>query len=212
MKKQIVWEKWRDPLLSNLDDAEWPGYDLDADGNKIPLHTLERQPVLNTPHGMLSVTTHAMANSQFDFWIMHTNFDITEGIASMIDTMPGVESLEIYTRYRARIGFPRSGLFDNQQTKHNILKAVRALDHAQQNQALYGLELQVAEKVMDMRDNVENKFEHWIIWVVPNGNIEVVGADKIDEDYKRKVAELYEAQAAVGGRILTSETEEDAQS
>lgn len=205
MRKQIVWEKWRDPMLSNYEETEWPGYDLDENGDKIPIHTADRQPVMHTPFGMISVVNDTMATSAFDFWMMYTNFDITEGIARIIEQVPGVETLEINTRYRARIGFPRSGLFRPRDVMHEIDKAVRGLDHAQQHQQLVGLEVDVAHKVMATRDEIEKKHEHWAIWVVPNGNMETIGSDRDDDDYRHQLLLLRQAQESVGGRLLTSE-------
>jgi len=207
MKNKIVWEKWRDPMLTNYLDEEWPGSDLDEDEDKIPVHTVERQPVMHTPFGMLSVLDASMACKQFDFWMMHTNFDITEGLANVIENLPGVETLEIYTRYRARLGFPRSGLFTARDVMHSVQQAVDDIHHMDQNQVLEGLDISIAEHVMEARDKVEKKYEHWAIWMVPNGNLEVVGSDTDDETYRNKITVLQQAQMAVGGRLLTSEDE-----
>jgi len=207
MKKKFVWEKWKDPLLSNYEECEWPGYDMDEMGEKIPIHTAERQPVMHTPFGMVSVLNDSMADKQFDFWLMHTNFDLKEGVARLIERIDGVETLEIYTRYRARVGFPRSGLFVPREVMHEIEKQILILNHTEQNQLLTGLESEVATKVIEARDKAEEKFEHWAIWVVPNGNMEVVGSNKLDEKYQRRLVLLKRAQATVGGRLLMSESE-----
>jgi len=207
MKKKIVWEKWKDPLLSNYDETEWPGYDLDENDDKIPLHTAERQPVIHTPFGMVSVVGDAMAFNAFDFWIMHTNFNLTEGIANAIEQTNGVETMEICTRYRARIGFPRSGLFQPRDVMHAIEQAIYDMDHEIQNQLFVGLETQVVHRAMATRDKVEKKFEYWAMWIVPNGNIEVLGTDTMDEQYRQKFNTLKQAHVSVGGRFLTSESE-----
>lgn len=207
MKKKFVWEKWKDPLLSNYEDCEWPGYDLDENGDKIPVHTAERQPVMHTPFGMVSVVNDSMASKSFDFWMLHTNFDLNEGIARVIEQIEGVETLEVYTRYRARIGFPRSNLFVPREVMHQIEVAVHELDYAEQNQLLTGLELEVAEKVIEARDKIDDKFDYWAIWVVPNGNMEIVTSKTLDDKYQKRLILLKRAQETVGGRLLTSESE-----
>ncbi len=207
MKKKFVWEKWKDPLLSNYAECEWPGYDLDENEDKIPVHSAERQPVMHTPFGMISVVNDSMAANAFDFWVLHTNFDIQEGIAQVIEKVVGVETLEVYTRYRVRIGFPRSGLFQPREVMHEIETAISSLDHAAQNHLLTGLEMEVAEKVIKARDNVDQKFEHWAIWVVPNGNMEIAGSNELDDKYRNRLVLLKRAQETVGGRLLTSEGE-----
>lgn len=42
--------------------------------------------------------------TSFDCWIGHTNFDLTPKIKIMLDTVPGIELLKIYSRYRFFIG------------------------------------------------------------------------------------------------------------
>lgn len=207
MRNKIVWEKWKDPMLSNYDETEWPGYDMDENGDKIPIHTASRQPVMHTPFGMVSVVEDSMASTNFDFWVMHTNFDITDGLAYIIEQVPGVETLEVNTRYRARIGFPRSGLFRAGEVMNEIDKAIQNITHTAQNQLLVGLEFDTATKAMEARDGIEKKHEHWAIWIVPNGNLEILGSDTIDDQYRNKLQVLKQAQEAVGGRLLTSESE-----
>jgi hypothetical protein len=207
MRKKIVWEKWRDPLLSNYEEEEWPGSALDEDGDVIPVHTVERQPIMHTPFGMLSVVDDAMASKSFDFWMMHTNFDITDTVADVIESIAGVESLEVYTRYRLRVGFPRSGLFQPREIMHDIKTSILQLDYDKQDQILEGLEDKVIHKVVTLRDKIDEKCDYWTIWVVPNGNVEVISSDKFDNTYCEKASQLEQAYALVGGRLLTSESE-----
>ncbi len=208
MKKKFVWEKWNDPLLSNYDEMQWPGYDLDENENKIPIHSVERQPVMHTPFGMISVVQEAFAANQFDFRILHTNFSLTEGIIKIIGKVEGVETLEPYTRYRARIGFPKSELFVTREVMNNIEEAIRNLDRQHQNQLLEELELSVAEEVIEKRNEIDKKFDYWAIWVVPNGNIEVLTSNKLDKTYKNKLSILKQTKETVGGRLIISESEQ----
>jgi hypothetical protein len=222
MRKKIAWEHWRDPLLSNYEDEEWPGYDLDENGDKIPVHTVERQPVMHTPHGMVSVLDDSMASNDYDFWVMHTNFDLNRGVAGLIETVDGVETMEVYTRYRARLGFPRSGegdredeanfvpFFRPRDVMNRIDDAVREYFHYAQNQTLVGLGIQTAEKVIETRDKLDKEFDHWTIWVLPNGNVEVLNSDGKPEsfaDYQHRLSVLKKAHQTVGGRLLSSESE-----
>jgi len=202
-----VWEKWKDPLLSNFDETEWPGYDMDEDGEAVPFHSAERQPIMHTPFGVVSIMNDSLGSKSFDFWILHTNFDIRENIVKAIEQVNGVETLEIYTRYRIRVGFPRSGLFRPRDIMHEIEEAIYDIDRDSQNQLLIGLDTDVAKKVIDARNKIEEKYEYWAIWVVPNGNMEVVSSDKLNEQYQSKLALLQQAHINVGGRLITSENE-----
>lgn len=48
--------------------------------------------------------------TSFDCWIGHTNFDLTHNIKNILDDIPGIELLKIYSRYRFFIGIGK--MFD----------------------------------------------------------------------------------------------------
>jgi hypothetical protein len=151
---------------------------------------------------------YSLAGSAFDFWLMHTNFGLFGSIKNVIEKTPGVESIEVYTRYRARIGFPRSGLFQPRDVMHEIKKVVRQLDYDVQNQLLVGLDIDVAEQAIEIRDTLDKHNDHWALWVIPNGEIDTVCSEKEpNEQYNDKLKLLEQGQEAVGGRLLTSESE-----
>jgi len=205
VKKKVKFEKWVDPLNANINEVEWPGFNVNANGETEPIYGVNMAKVIHTPFGALSVLSNTMASNQFDFWWMHTNFDITNQIKNIIKEVPGVETLEVYTRYRARVGFPRSGFFEGSQIMHNIQATITEIDHDKQNQLLIGLPMQVVHSVIDMRDKIDAKHDNWAMLVLPNGHIEVVVSDKADNTYTAKVKVLNSAKSLVGGRLITSE-------
>lgn len=109
----IIWEKWVDPYGSNPDDVEWPGYNQNTimDDNE---EYVEQQPiyqknnVLATTMGIIPFNEHTDCTKIFNFWIGHTNFDITKLIAEVLQSISGVETLDIFTRYRFRISFGKA--------------------------------------------------------------------------------------------------------
>ena len=136
-EKKIVWEKWVDPLNTNVDEVEYPGFnsqppdeeddrpieflseeDFSAYEDKYEDNSLDPQTnknisynpirIVSTPHGFVTLTEHSFASKHFDFWTMHYNRDITKGILSIIESCDGVETVNALTRYRVRIGFNRT--------------------------------------------------------------------------------------------------------
>jgi hypothetical protein len=105
----VMWEKWRDPFGSdeevvqnilseeNEEDSEYE--DEITDTPSAPQNIR----VMATPMGIIPVTEYTASGKIFNFWTGHTNFDITEKIATIIEKIDGVESLDIFTRYRFRI-------------------------------------------------------------------------------------------------------------
>lgn len=205
MKKKVKFERWVDPLNTNIQETEWPGFNQNAEGEEQPVHAAKLTQVLHTPFGMLTALNNTSAANQFDFWWMHTNFDITNEIRDIVKRVPGVETLEIGTRYRARIGFPKSGFFAGNQIMSDIQKAITAVDRARQNEALIGLPNTVAHNVIDMRDQLDDKFDNWALLILPNGHIEAMTAEKSDEVFRGKLKMFIATKNLVGGRLLTSE-------
>lgn len=58
--------------------------------------------------------------SNFDCWIGHSNFDLTNDIKNKLDKVPGIELLKICSRYRFFIGVGQ--MFDFKDVRNNIEK------------------------------------------------------------------------------------------
>ena len=133
IKNKIVWEKWIDPLNKNIDEVEYPGYNapsveedraiefLSTDENfEQSIDDMESQEmesrrsiiynpirIASTTHGFVTLTEHSYASKHFDFWTLHYTNDITKEIADIVEKCNGVETINVLTRYRMRIGFNR---------------------------------------------------------------------------------------------------------
>jgi len=125
-KHRIVWQKWQDPYGENLDDVEWPGWDAEAEDDtpdfladeKSPVEQLlseeelttrqiiEEKPVklIFTTLGMVPMTEASRPSKVFNFWVCHTSFNITDPLGLEIEKVDGVEILDVFTRYRFRVG------------------------------------------------------------------------------------------------------------
>ena len=105
-EKKIVWEKWIDPLNKNIDEVEYPGFNLPPMDDDRPIEFLSEDPnfeqkmeeqldqaenqetnrnidynpirIVSTAHGFVSLTEHSFASKHFDFWTLHYNRDITD--------------------------------------------------------------------------------------------------------------------------------------
>jgi hypothetical protein len=139
MTSLISWQKWFDPFGS--DDAEEFEHDpylgdyeedeLDEsfendnhekEQEKKIISTTQRVKVIATPMGIIPVTDNTMSGKIFNFWIGHTNFDITHKVSDIIEKTDGVETLDIFTRYRFRIAIGKA--FDDSSVMRDINKRV----------------------------------------------------------------------------------------
>ncbi len=124
----IIWQKWADPFgeddtdeilefLDNSNDGDYTQY-YDEDNQRSIEDEPEKKPnsikskqnirVMATPMGIIPVTENTASGKIFNFWTGHTNFDITPKVASIIEETSGVETLDIFTRYRFRIAIGKA--------------------------------------------------------------------------------------------------------
>lgn len=105
MKKyNIAWEKWDDPLMFDELDANI-AVDNESDSPTIRTKSLK---MVITPMGAIPYNETTAASNIFNFWIGHTNFNISKNISDILEGCEGVETLDIFTRYRFRIGIGKA--------------------------------------------------------------------------------------------------------
>lgn len=121
----IIWEKWRDPFLG-YDDNE-----IDLDNNYVSDSEIAEEELDNgiqkrndpikaiaTPMGLIPYNEYTASSKIFNFWVGHTNFSITRNISDTIETTDGVETLDVFTRYRFRIGIGKA--FESREVMRSI--------------------------------------------------------------------------------------------
>jgi hypothetical protein len=112
-KYTIIWEKWKDPL--GYDDQEEETSELidnsddDDDDDDANIPSIEHKNkkikchIVSTPFGIIPFNENTASSEIFNFWTGHSNFAITLDVANIIDNIDGVETLNIFTKYRFRI-------------------------------------------------------------------------------------------------------------
>jgi hypothetical protein len=126
INKIILWQKWLNPYespyddeksLDNITDQEfddsvhWDSYiednhDNNEDNKKNTVEPTVK--IIMTPMGIIPLHEKTACTKIFKFWVGHTNFNITNQIASLIEQTDGVEILDIFTRYRFRIAIGKA--------------------------------------------------------------------------------------------------------
>lgn len=105
----IKWEKWVDPFGRDIDEAKWTDYNNDIndlpeeDYDKPMMNASNPIKVIASPMGLIPYNEHTASGKIFNFWLGHTNFNISTKIKDLIEECDGVEILDIFTRYRFRI-------------------------------------------------------------------------------------------------------------
>jgi hypothetical protein len=211
MRKKIAWSKYIDPLNTNVDEVEFPGFiDDAAEGEDVPdddMYASRPSKLLNTPYGIITITDYSLVTKQFDFWILHTNFDISEDVLEMIEMVPGVETLEPQTRYRLRVGFPKSPMWESSDIKTNIQNVVSFLDKETDESIAFevyeAFDEEISDKVSDLRTELQSNSRYWMIYLLPNGEMEWTDSNTQDDDFVKAVAAMIRAKDMVGGIIFS---------
>lgn len=99
---------------SNLEDS-------DLDNNEQIIHKQQVKAII-TPMGIVPYDEYNSASKIFNFWIGHTNFNISKPVSQIIENIEGVETLDIFTRYRFRIGIAK--LFKPSEVMSSITNSI----------------------------------------------------------------------------------------
>lgn len=196
MSIKIVWEQWKDPFENDndFDDEEF-------DDTQQMLPQMKHQKFLQTPIGSLPVATDSMAEN-IDFWIMHSNVGITKNMLQIINAIPGVETVEVFTKYRLRIGFTKSGLFNNSDVKYNIMFALQSYMDNELAKQLEDIPEPNKTDILKKIDNIDTKYRYWTMLILPNYNIECAVSNDFNKKYFNKVQKIMSTQELTNGKIL----------
>ena len=151
---QIIWQKWLDPLgEDDLDhihtDKNEQDFSLDNDiGDFYDDTNLDNEEnetqdiqeeniqfykkatrVIMTPMGIIPYTENTASNKIFNFWVGHTNFDITRKVSDIIEKTEGVETFDVFTRYRFRVGVGKA-FSDSEVMREINSKVYKVLNNA----------------------------------------------------------------------------------
>lgn len=130
---KIIWEKWIDPFGKDIDEAKWTDYNNNITDfkNIINTDTLDtndpqyRPEIINnpikviaSPLGIIPYNEHTASSKIFNFWVGHTNFNLSSEIVNAFEKCEGIEILDIFTRYRLRIAIGKC--FIDNEVMRNI--------------------------------------------------------------------------------------------
>lgn len=119
----IVWEKWQSPLRS-IESITTTSNENDEDFPAEPESFQENQKInaIITPVGLIPMNEYTDCDKIFNFWTGHCNFNLTANISKIIESVEGVETLDIFTRYRFRVSIGKA--FIDRNVMNNITNEI----------------------------------------------------------------------------------------
>jgi len=135
----IIWQKWQDPFgekddnidlddeYTNFFDSENESYESEGEEDREKEYvkdiTQNKQiKVIATPMGIVPINDNTASGKIFNFWVGHTNFNLTKNITKIIEEIRGIETLDIFTRYRFRIAIGKA--FNESTVKQDLQNRV----------------------------------------------------------------------------------------
>lgn len=137
MTRTIVWQKWQDPLLPLVkkwapeEDEDDPDYLAakntfggDEDVDRFDSADDRRTgPCVFGPQGVIPLRESNLPGRLFNFWMGHADFPLSRPVVNTIKRVPGVETLDVFTPYRFRLGVGKA--FDDKKVRKDIVAAVQ---------------------------------------------------------------------------------------
>ena len=131
----VYWEKWIDAyspeeteviLLDEESSEEDHGVSFEEELG-VEFKKFKNIQTIFTPFGVLPLTEQSLASSYFKFWVGHTNFKITPKFYRIMSNVDGIESIDVFTPYRFRIGIAK--LFTDRtvmsQVRENLVNYIK---------------------------------------------------------------------------------------
>lgn len=213
MNKTLVWQWWKDPLA--IDD-EW----VDARSKKPPRRDRRYydeevvgvkeqlvRPFASTAAGLVPLSVYGELSRHFNFWIGHANFTLEAddpghpGHTTLIKQVDGVETFDILTRYRFRVGIGLA--FDDSATRRAIEGALGVAPPEPKERAPEGCDATLGgEFEAAQRRAIAEGWEYWVVVLRPD---RPVRSYRFRDRARMAAAVLKIAEkAGPGGRIVTS--------
>lgn len=208
MKKVFIWEKWVNPVGNKKEeDTFLPERQYEENFEEEEVKQRKRILSANyfaaTPFGLLPIAEHNDPEKEFDFWVCHTDFVITEEYAEIIAETLGVEISNFFSPYRFRIAVGKAFTF--KEVKNRIEAALR--DNEVESEQ-YIIPPKVNEtlkgEILEKAKELGNDSKFWLLLALPNGTIET-SKPKDFKSHQRKKQIMAEARDLAGGILIASD-------
>lgn len=149
---------------------------------------MPKQQILHTPYGMFEINDPFSPLKRTELRIGNTNFNLSNRIARIINSIPGVDSFRVLSRYSFIIGIGKA--FEFSQVRLDIEKALGVFD----------------EKIEKLPQDIKSKLEllreenqKFAMFIFPNGHHELAFPS---DNYETKLLEFLELKRVTNGILI----------
>jgi hypothetical protein len=203
--KKIAWESWNakvdvvyttEPMQETQDqdyeEDQMPQFAMD------PGFILEQQRILYTPIGPYPEESMLKPSDRWDCWIGYTNFPVTNKMSNVLNKdVEGIEALKILGKYSFFIGVAR--MFDISDVRKTIEEKLCTYTESEI------LSDEDTQETVDLVKSQLKNNKHWSILVSPQGKVDYIVSDFMDEIYLEGLNRLLELKKQAGGIVLRSQ-------
>ena len=200
---KIAWENWKEKVdYSPPENKPEESTEDDEDIiEKSLLSAMEIPRLVQTPLGIFHYEDKLKPSEKFDCWIGYTNFDITQIVSDLIESVDGVEALEVMSRYTFFLGVGK--MFNFRDVRLGIESLI--LDPEYIDDESHILENDEIIRSIEIIKEQLSSEKHWAIFVSNEGDIDYAKTDnKNDEQFLKSLVFFEETKSLIGGFILKS--------
>jgi hypothetical protein len=174
-----------DDIDDDLDDDDEDEFDdgIEMMGHSHPNQGSQRiivpvmKKIIQTPLGFFDISNQLNPFKNYELWIMHTNFNISNSILLKLSKIPGVELVKPYGRYRCVVGIGK--LFSFREVRKTIESEFCKEE---------------LPKELSVAINECKQYKYWGVCMMPNGYIEKVVSESMTPSFEAVLVEFNEAK------------------
>lgn len=186
---KISWEAVRydyDKLKEKWMNSE----DEDTMGD-ISIEDCSMGKMVSTPFGLYEVVEAFNPLNHHEFWIGHTNFDITQSFLDIADNIPGIEGVKVFSRYRFLITVGK--LFSFSQVRTMLELALGTLS--------------LSPEILCKKEELDSSGKKWNMYIFPDLKKFYLAVE--GDSYEDDLANIEELASTGSGFLLSSEEDYD---
>lgn len=209
--KEIVWILWEDPMKCLMErmeiDEQFSHLDEDDEFDDMAGFPM----MMGQGQQMIPHRNDNMFHFEQETRIGHTNFVMISSMMKTIDSVDGVDHVELISKYRFKIIIAKMFDFSSIRVDIERLLCDKHQDLEYHSLSIYDTENLVLKsdhlsQVKERKQLLNQKYKYWVIYVTPNGNIDYKASNKISSKFVEGVEIFNSTMILVGGAIFISES------